>query len=86
MQTARQDLDIVTQDMSTVVERRRRLDKLETAMTPPKTVSPIWCSPLLEELALKWTPIGIIIIVAVVLIWSRLILTKSFTIMTFKTR
>ncbi|XP_057508720.1 25.3 kDa vesicle transport protein SEC22-1-like isoform X1 [Actinidia eriantha] len=49
----RQDLDIVTQDMSTIVERRRRLDMLETAMTPPKTVSPIWCSPLLEEVALK---------------------------------
>ncbi|XP_057473477.1 25.3 kDa vesicle transport protein SEC22-1 [Actinidia eriantha] len=79
----RQDLDIVAQDMSTIVERRRRLDMLEKAMAPPKTVSPIWCSPLLEKVALKWTPIGVIIIVAVVLIWSRLILAESFTIVTF---
>ncbi|KAG5533778.1 hypothetical protein RHGRI_027833 [Rhododendron griersonianum] len=83
----RQDLDIITQDLSTIVERRQQLDtleKLEKAMAAPRTVSPIWCSPFLEEIALKWTPIATIALVGVVLLWSRLILTYGgFTVLTF---
>ncbi|CAL5343983.1 unnamed protein product [Camellia sinensis] len=78
----RQDLDIITLDMSTIVERRRRLEMLEKAMATPPTVSPIWCSPLLEVIAMKWTPITIMVIVACILFWTCLVGSDNFTVVT----
>ncbi|KAH7839601.1 hypothetical protein Vadar_006142 [Vaccinium darrowii] len=82
----RQDLDVITQDLSTIVERRLQLDTLarvEKAMVAPQIVSPVWCSPSLEEIALKWTPIAVITLVGLVLLWSRLILTDGYTLVAF---
>ncbi|KAG6716890.1 hypothetical protein I3842_04G070900 [Carya illinoinensis] len=47
--------------------------------TPP-TPSSIWGSPRLQVIALKWTPITIIVVVAVVLLWASFILTENFII------
>ncbi|KAK9292890.1 hypothetical protein L1049_020871 [Liquidambar formosana] len=79
----RQDLDIITEHMSEIVERRRILELSERVVATSQTVSPIWGSPRLEVIALKWTPITIIIIVASVLLWSSLILTDDFLIRSF---
>ncbi|KAA8533736.1 hypothetical protein F0562_031253 [Nyssa sinensis] len=75
----RQDLDIIAQDMSGIVERRRKLEILEKVLATPRTVSPIWSSPLLEVIALKWTPITIVVVVASILLWASLVLTDDFT-------
>ncbi|OVA14084.1 Longin domain [Macleaya cordata] len=70
----RQDLDIVTEDISKIIEDKRKSEILENAFAP-RSVSPIWCSPRLEVIALKWTPITLTLVVAVVVLWSRFIVT-----------
>ncbi|XP_070681090.1 25.3 kDa vesicle transport protein SEC22-1 isoform X2 [Malus domestica] len=58
-----------------IIERRRHSDLLERPLLPPppQAVSSIWCSPLLEVIALKWTPIALIIAVATVVLWVSII-------------
>ncbi|KAI3808813.1 hypothetical protein L1987_24774 [Smallanthus sonchifolius] len=68
----KQELDILTEEMSVVVERRRRSDILVRMMKAHKSTSPIWDSKTLEIIAAKWTPITIIFVVAFVLLWSSL--------------
>ncbi|CAK9136780.1 unnamed protein product [Ilex paraguariensis] len=67
----RQELDIVTEHISEIFERRRRTEMLEMMMEAPRNVSPVWGSKSLEVIALKWTPISIILMVAAVLLWTR---------------
>ncbi|KAK1421422.1 hypothetical protein QVD17_23747 [Tagetes erecta] len=68
----KQELDVHTEHMSIVVERRRRADVLERMMKAHKSTSPVWDSESLEVIAMKWTPITIIFVVGFVLIWSSL--------------
>ncbi|KAI3985336.1 hypothetical protein MKX01_033650 [Papaver californicum] len=95
----RQDLDVITEDISKIIENKRRSgihfclnfccfkyfcfmpDKnllltltefIEKALAPIP-VSPVWSSPRLEVIALKWTPITLMSVVAIVVLWSRFI-------------
>ncbi|MFS7958599.1 putative Longin domain-containing protein [Helianthus anomalus] len=68
----KQELDVLTEDMSLVVERRRRSDMIERMKNAHKSTSPVWESKTLEVIAVKWTPITIIFVVALVLLWSSL--------------
>lgn len=70
-----QELDIMTETMSAIIENRRQLDYFERVVMAPQAVSPIWGSRRLEIIALKWMPIGIAITVVVaVLLWASLIM------------
>ncbi|XP_026380123.1 25.3 kDa vesicle transport protein [Papaver somniferum] len=68
----RQDLDVMTEDISKIIENKRRSEFIEKALAPIP-VSPIWSSPRLEVIALKWTPITLMSVVAMVVLWSRFI-------------
>ncbi|KAK1555539.1 hypothetical protein Q3G72_027854 [Acer saccharum] len=77
----RQDLDIVIEDMSQIVERRRNSEIYERMlMSSPEPVSSIWGSRRLEVIALKWTPVTIFVFVAAVLIWASLVLSDTLVI------
>ncbi|KAM6555894.1 hypothetical protein CsatB_002913 [Cannabis sativa] len=49
-------------------------------LSTPRAVSSIWGSSQLEVIALKWTPITIILVVLVVVSWAGLIITDSILI------
>ncbi|XP_071734283.1 25.3 kDa vesicle transport protein SEC22-1 [Rutidosis leptorrhynchoides] len=66
----KQELDIITEQMATVVERRRRSDIMDRMMKAHKSNSPVWGSKTLEVIAVKWTPITVIIVLTVLLLWS----------------
>ncbi|KAJ9139893.1 hypothetical protein P3X46_030585 [Hevea brasiliensis] len=76
------DTDIITQHISEILERKRNAELSETALARPPTAPSIWGSPLLELIALKWTPITIVVAVASVLLWASLIFTEDFIIST----
>ncbi|GKU89335.1 hypothetical protein SLEP1_g3485 [Rubroshorea leprosula] len=76
-----QDLDIITENMSQIIERRRNSEIFERVATNSQPLSPsIWCSPRLEAIALIWTPITVIAAVAAVLLWTSYFLTDDFFI------
>ncbi|KAH9647143.1 Longin domain-containing protein [Citrus sinensis] len=76
-----QDLDIVIEHMYQIVERKRQSEISEEILTATrKHVSSIWGSPRLEVIALKWTPIAIIVAVAAILLWANLVLTDEFIV------
>ncbi|KAF6159582.1 hypothetical protein GIB67_008011 [Kingdonia uniflora] len=58
----RQDLSIVTEDISKIMDNRK-LVIFQSILMSPDAVSTIWCSPLLEAIAMKWTPITILAVV-----------------------
>ncbi|XP_042512564.1 25.3 kDa vesicle transport protein isoform X2 [Macadamia integrifolia] len=72
----RQELDIMTEDISKIIENKRNSEILQKVLLSSGTVSSIWCSPCLEVIALKWTPITIILLVSIVLLWSYIILSE----------
>ncbi|XP_015068238.1 25.3 kDa vesicle transport protein [Solanum pennellii] len=72
------DLDIATEELSLITERRRRIEMMERMMEAHISTSPIWESKRLEIIALKWTPITILLVVASVLLWTGLILQDDF--------
>nr|DAD18861.1 TPA_asm: hypothetical protein HUJ06_020324 [Nelumbo nucifera] len=74
----RQDPEIVTEDISKILENRRQTEVSERVLVRSRTESPIWCSPCLEVIALKWTPVTIIVVVTIILLWSCIILTDNF--------
>ncbi|XP_027363373.1 25.3 kDa vesicle transport protein [Abrus precatorius] len=76
----KQELDVVTEDMSNILERRRNSETKRRLPVTPQPASSIWCSPCLEVIALKWTPIMIIVITSMALLWASLFLTDSFII------
>ncbi|XP_021730103.1 25.3 kDa vesicle transport protein-like [Chenopodium quinoa] len=70
-----QELSITIETMSAVIENIKQIDYMERVVMAPQIVSPIWGSRHLEIIALKWTPIGIIIsVVVVLLLWASLIM------------
>ncbi|KAI3958404.1 hypothetical protein MKW98_011092 [Papaver atlanticum] len=69
----RQDLDVITEDISKIIENKRRSEFIEKALAPIP-VSPIWSSPRLEVIALKWTPITLMSVVAMVVLWSSFVM------------
>ncbi|XP_045825859.1 25.3 kDa vesicle transport protein isoform X2 [Trifolium pratense] len=56
-------------------ETMRRL-----VVTPQPTSSTIWCSPRLEVIAMKWTPILIMVITSIALLWASLVLKDDYII------
>ncbi|CAN4087779.1 unnamed protein product [Withania somnifera] len=72
------DLDIGTEELSLITERRRRVEMIERMMEAHISTSPIWESKRLETIALKWTPITILLVVASVLLWTVLIHQDDF--------
>ncbi|XP_004234389.1 25.3 kDa vesicle transport protein SEC22-1 [Solanum lycopersicum] len=72
------ELDIATEELSQITERRRRIKMMERMMEAHISTSPIWESKRLEMIALKWTPITILLVVASVLLWTGLILQDDF--------
>nr|GEU94574.1 25.3 kDa vesicle transport protein [Tanacetum cinerariifolium] len=65
------ELDVHTEQMSIVVERRRKADLLGRMMKARKSTSPVWGSKTLEVITVKWTPsVTIIFVLAFVLLWS----------------
>ncbi|KAI3519474.1 hypothetical protein L1887_08625 [Cichorium endivia] len=69
MANHKQEFHVHTEEMSQVVEWRRRSDILERMMKAHKSASLVWGSKTLEVIAVKWTPITIISIVAFILLW-----------------
>ncbi|XP_034204949.1 25.3 kDa vesicle transport protein [Prunus dulcis] len=71
----KQDLDIATENLSEIIERWRYSEILERPSTSVyiQAVSPIWCSPRLEVIAMKWTPITVTIFVVTVVLWATII-------------
>ncbi|CAN4085925.1 unnamed protein product [Withania somnifera] len=72
------DLAIGTEELSLITERRRRVEMVERMMEAHISTSPIWESKRLEIIALRWTPITILLVVASVLLWTGLILHDDF--------
>ncbi|KAL9412240.1 hypothetical protein AB3S75_045795 [Citrus x aurantiifolia] len=67
--------------MYQIVERKRQSEISEEIFTATrKHVSSIWGSPRLEVIALKWTPIAIIVAVVAILLWANLVLTDEFIV------
>ncbi|KAI4347536.1 hypothetical protein L6164_008343 [Bauhinia variegata] len=73
----KEDLDIVTEDMAQILERRRNSEIVESLPASHQSAPSIWASPLLEVIALKWTPILIVAVVSAVLLWATLVLTED---------
>ncbi|KAL3342079.1 hypothetical protein AABB24_026212 [Solanum stoloniferum] len=72
------ELDIATEELSLIIERRRRVEMMERKMQAHISTSPVWESKRPEIIALKWTPITILLVVASVLLWTGLILQDDF--------
>ncbi|KAI3458162.1 hypothetical protein Pfo_014825 [Paulownia fortunei] len=67
-----QEVDIVTESFTQIVKRRRRSEMLERMSEAHLHASPIWCSKRLEIIALKWIPLGLVLAVTTVLLWTSL--------------
>ncbi|KAI6672338.1 hypothetical protein NL676_000244 [Syzygium grande] len=77
----KKDADIMTTHVSEIARRRTRyLEILESSMAMNATVSPIWGSSRMEAIAMKWTPITLLVSVAIVLLWASANLTESFAV------
>ncbi|KAL4348181.1 hypothetical protein GQ457_17G025070 [Hibiscus cannabinus] len=75
----RRELDVVTENMSDIIERKRNSEILQT---PAANNTSRTSSPRLEAIALIWTPIAIIIVVALILLWASIIFTDDYLIST----
>ncbi|KAH6783923.1 hypothetical protein C2S52_008882 [Perilla frutescens var. hirtella] len=69
---ASQDLEIMSENFWRVVQRRRRLELFERISGAHLHASPIWCSKRLEIIALKWIPVGLVLAVTTVVLWTSL--------------
>ncbi|CAJ1977072.1 unnamed protein product [Sphenostylis stenocarpa] len=76
----KQDLDVATEDIYNILERKRNSETMRRLSVTPQADSTIWCSARLEVIALKWTPIMILVITSVALLWASLVLTDEFII------
>lgn len=68
-----QEEDILSESFSQIVKRRRRFDMLRRMSEAHLHASPIWCSKRLEIIALKWIPVGLVLAVTTILIWTSLL-------------
>ncbi|KAL5568037.1 hypothetical protein UlMin_024612 [Ulmus minor] len=76
-----QDLDILTENFAEILERRRNAELYEASLSSSSPrASSSWNSPSLEVIALKWTPITLIVVVSFVLLWAALILTDTIVL------
>ncbi|WJX20780.1 hypothetical protein P8452_10281 [Trifolium repens] len=74
-----QEVNIVTEEMSNILERRRNSETMRRlVVTPQPTSSTIWYSPRLEVIAMKWTPILIMVITSIALLWASLVLKDDY--------
>ncbi|KAG2401558.1 uncharacterized protein HKW66_Vig0194060 [Vigna angularis] len=76
----KQDVDVASQDFYDIVERKRNSETMRRLPVTPQPESTIWCSPRLEAIALEWTPIMILVITSMALLWATLVLTDDFII------
>ncbi|WVY98767.1 hypothetical protein V8G54_030918 [Vigna mungo] len=76
----KQDVDVASQDFYDIVEKKRNSETMRRLPVTPQPKSTIWCSPRLEAIALKWTPIVILVITSMALLWASLVLTDDFFI------
>ncbi|KAK7270500.1 hypothetical protein RIF29_23690 [Crotalaria pallida] len=76
----KQELDIITEDIFSILERRKNSETMERFQVALQSTSSIWCSPRLEVIALKWTPIMIIVITLMAVLWAAVVLTDDFII------
>ncbi|KAK4431500.1 Vesicle-trafficking protein SEC22b [Sesamum alatum] len=67
-----QEEDILSESFSQIVKRRRRFDMLRRMSEAHLHDSPVWCSKRLEIIALKWIPVGLVLAVTTVLVWTSL--------------
>ncbi|XP_019095787.1 PREDICTED: 25.3 kDa vesicle transport protein-like [Camelina sativa] len=78
-----QELHVVTEHMNDIIQIRQLLETSEiTSLDARTSVSTIWHSQCLQDIALKWTPVTIIIFVILVLFKARLIMTDDYLIST----
>lgn len=67
----KQELDVVTEHLNDFMQRRQLSETSEiSSLDPRMSVSTIWCSRYLQDIALKWTPVTIIILVILVIFKS----------------
>ncbi|KAL1198338.1 25.3 kDa vesicle transport protein SEC22-1 [Cardamine amara subsp. amara] len=79
----KQELDVVTEHLNDIIQRQQLSETSEIASLDPKpSVSTIWSSRCLQDIALKWTPVTIIILVILVLFKASLIMTEDYLIST----
>ncbi|XP_073106075.1 25.3 kDa vesicle transport protein SEC22-1 [Elaeis guineensis] len=73
----RQDLDMVTEEFSKLISNYKTSGS-EARACPVilQQESTLWSSKLLEEVALKWTPITILVIATALLLWTSIVLTE----------
>ncbi|XP_027933858.1 25.3 kDa vesicle transport protein isoform X1 [Vigna unguiculata] len=76
----KQYLDVASEDFYNIVERKRNSETMRRLPVTPQPESTIWCSPRLEVIALKWTPIMVLVITSMALLWASLVLTDDFII------
>lgn len=77
----KRDDSVVTTHISEIARRRARnleIPESTTAMNAP--VSPLWGSSRMEVIAMKWTPIALIVSVAAFLLWARVNLAESYVV------
>ncbi|KAK6155723.1 hypothetical protein DH2020_009971 [Rehmannia glutinosa] len=67
-----QEIDVVSESFSQIVKRRRRSEMLTRMSEAHLHASPIWCSKRLEIIAPKWIPIGLVLAVMTILVWTSL--------------
>ncbi|XP_010444639.1 PREDICTED: 25.3 kDa vesicle transport protein-like [Camelina sativa] len=78
-----EELHVVTEHMNDIKQIRQLLETSEiTSLDARTSVSTIWNSQCLQDIALKWTPVAIIILVILVLFKARLIMTDDYLIST----
>ncbi|XP_072967475.1 25.3 kDa vesicle transport protein SEC22-1 [Typha angustifolia] len=71
-----QDLDIVTEEFSKVISKHQRPGFAVSSSEVNPTKSTLWSSAVLEGIALKWMPITIFVMVAVLLLWTTIVLDE----------
>ncbi|CAF2121931.1 unnamed protein product [Brassica rapa] len=77
----KQELDVVTEHLNDLMQRRQLSATSEiSSLDRRMSVSTIWCSRYLQDIALKWTPVTIIILVILVIFKSSLIMTDDYLI------
>ncbi|XP_004496836.1 25.3 kDa vesicle transport protein SEC22-1 [Cicer arietinum] len=73
----KQELNIVTEEMCNIFQRKRNSEIMRRLAVTPQLESTIWCSPRLEVIAMKWTPILVTGITSIALLWVSLELQEG---------
>ncbi|XP_068646280.1 25.3 kDa vesicle transport protein SEC22-1 [Aristolochia californica] len=73
---------VMTEDISNVINNGQKAEIAPHGSTPTTKTS-IWSSGYLEVIALKWTPVAMIVIVAAILLWASLVLTDHYIMISY---